>query len=85
MARLREASTLCVTESPTGSGNRLVVQSRTRDRNLELSSPESSICVDSYFGIRSNPVLPHVMLKGHSAKSETHMHPTYVASNKVNW
>ena len=30
----------------------------------EFSSPGSTFCADSYFGIRSTPVLP-----GHSAKS----------------
>ena len=25
----------------------------------ECSSPESTFCADSYFGIRSTPVLPH--------------------------
>ena len=37
----------------------------------ELSSPGSTFCAESYFGIRSTPVLPHKHLKdpGHSAKS----------------
>ena len=37
----------------------------------EISSPGSTFCADSYFGIRSTPVLPqkHVKDPGHSAKS----------------
>ena len=37
----------------------------------EFSSPVSTFCADSYFGIRSTPVLPqqHVKDPGHSAKS----------------
>ena len=37
----------------------------------EFSSPGSTFCQDSYFGIRSTPVLPeqHVKDPGHSAKS----------------
>ena len=37
----------------------------------EFSSPGSTICADSSFGIRSTPVLPqqHVKDPGHSAKS----------------
>ena len=37
----------------------------------EFSSPGSTFCADSYFGIRSTPVLPqlHVKNPGHSAKS----------------
>ena len=37
----------------------------------EFSSPRSTFCADSYFGIRSTPVLPqqHVKDPGHSAKS----------------
>ena len=37
----------------------------------EFSSPGSTFCADSYFGIRSTPVLPqsHVQNPGHSAKS----------------
>ena len=37
----------------------------------EFSSPESTICADFYFGIRSTPVLPqqHVKDPGHSARS----------------
>ena len=36
-----------------------------------FSSPGSAFCADSYFGIRSTPVLPqqHVKDAGHSAKS----------------
>ena len=36
----------------------------------ELSSPGSTFCAGSYFGIRSTPVLPqyHVKDPGHSAK-----------------
>ena len=36
----------------------------------EFSSPGSNFCADSYFGIRSTPVLPqwHVKNPGHSAK-----------------
>ena len=36
----------------------------------EFPSPGSTICADSYFGIRSTPVLPqrHVKDPGHSAK-----------------
>ena len=37
----------------------------------EFSSPGSTFCADSYFGIRSTPVLPqqHIKDPGHSAKS----------------
>ena len=37
----------------------------------EFSSPGSTLCADSYFGICSTPVLPqkHVKDPGHSAKS----------------
>ena len=37
----------------------------------EFSSPGSTFCADSYFGIRFTPVLPqeHVKDPGHSAKS----------------
>ena len=37
----------------------------------EFSSPGSTFCADSYFSIRSTPVLPqlHVKDPGHSAKS----------------
>ena len=37
----------------------------------EFSSPGSTFCADSYFGIRSTPVLPQYRVKdpGHSAKS----------------
>ena len=37
----------------------------------EFSSPGSTFCADSYFGIRSTPVLPqsHVKNPSHSAKS----------------
>ena len=37
----------------------------------EFSSPGSTFCADSYFGIRSTPVLrqQHVTDPGHSAKS----------------
>ena len=50
----------------------------------EFSSPGSTFCADSYFGIRSIPVLLqwHVNDPGHSAESaggrlqQTHMHPT---------
>ena len=37
----------------------------------EFSSPVSTLCADSYFGIRFTPLLPqqHVKDPGHSAKS----------------
>ena len=37
----------------------------------EFSSPGSTFCADSYFGIRTTPVIPqqHVKDPGHSAKS----------------
>ena len=37
----------------------------------EFSSPRLTFCADSYFGIRSTPLLPqsHVKDPGHSAKS----------------
>ena len=37
----------------------------------EFSSPGSAFCADSYFGVRSTPVLLqyHVKYPGHSAKS----------------
>ena len=51
----------------------------------EFSSPGSTFCADSYFGIRSTPVLPqqHVKDPGHSAKSaggrlQLNMHTPYV-------
>ena len=51
----------------------------------EFSSPESTICADSSFGIRSTPVLPqeHVKDPSHSAKSaggrlQLNMHTPYV-------
>ena len=36
----------------------------------EFSSPASTFCADSYFGIRSTPVLPQSLVQdpGHSAK-----------------
>ena len=60
----------------------------------EFSSPGSTFCADSYFGIRSTPVLPqqHVKDPGHSAKSaggrlQLNMHTpyinTYVALHEV--
>ena len=62
----------------------------------EFSSPVSSLCVDSYFGIRSTPVLPQYHLKdpGHSAKSagrmvqlntDTHYVCGFELSDTVNW
>ena len=51
----------------------------------EFSSLGSTFCADSYFGVRSTPVLPlsHVKDPGHSAKSaggrlqlNTHAHCT---------
>ena len=51
----------------------------------EFSSPGSTICADSYFGIHSTPVLPqqHVKDPDHSAKSagarlQLNTHPPYV-------
>ena len=51
----------------------------------EFSSPWSTFCADSYFGIRSTPVLPqsHVKDPCHSAKSaggrlQLNMHTPYV-------
>ena len=51
----------------------------------ELSSPGSTICADSYFGIHSTPVLPQKHLKdpSHSAKSaggrlQLNMHTPYI-------
>ena len=53
----------------------------------EFSSPGSTFCADSYFGIRSTPVLPQVARKrsGHSAKSAggrlpLNTHTPYVCS-----
>ena len=60
-----------------------MIESRTSDRKVaslspgrrgaagEFSSPGPTFCADSYFGIRSTPVLPqqHVADPGHSAKS----------------
>ena len=62
----------------------------------EFSSPGSTFCADSYFGIRSTPVLPqqHVKDPGHSAKSaggrlQLNAHTpyvnTYVALHEVTW
>ena len=53
----------------------------------EISSPGSTFCADSCFGIHSTPVLLqwHIKLPGHSAKragvgySETRRHVTDVA------
>ena len=65
----------------TGAGIAQWIERRTRDRKVvgsnpyrssgEFSSPGSTFCVDSYFGIRSTTVLPqqHVKDAGHSAKS----------------
>ena len=51
----------------------------------EFSSPWSTFCADSYFGIHSTPVLPQQHLKGpgHCAKSaggrlQLNMHAPYV-------
>ena len=51
----------------------------------EFSSPGSTFCADSYFGIRSAPVLPqlHVKDPGHSAKNagvrlQLNTHTAYV-------
>ena len=51
----------------------------------ELSSPGSTFCADSYFSIRSTPVLPqyHVKDPGHSANNagsglQLSMHAPYV-------
>ena len=51
----------------------------------QFSSPGSAFCADSYFGIRSTPVLPqkHVKDPGHPAKSaggrsQLNTHTTYV-------
>ena len=51
----------------------------------EFSSPWSTFCADSYFGIRSTPVLPqeHVKDPGHSVKNaggrlQLTMHTPYV-------
>ena len=57
----------------------------------ELFSPGSAFCTDSYFGIRSTPVLPQWPEKdpGHSAISAggrlqlNSMHPMCVALHKV--
>ena len=57
----------------------------------EFSSPWSTFCADSYFGIRSTPVLPQQHIKipvilpkvQVAGYSFTHMYPTYVASNEV--
>ena len=51
----------------------------------EFSSPGSTFCADSNFGIRSTPVIPqqHVKDPGHSAKSadsrlQLSMHTAYI-------
>ena len=51
----------------------------------ESSSPGSTFCADSYFSVRSIPVLPqqHIKDPGHSAKSaggmlQLNMHTPYV-------
>ena len=57
----------------------------------EFCSPWLTLCADSYFAICLTPILQqkHVKDPGHSAKSagagysQSHMHPRYVASNKV--
>ena len=49
----------------------------------EFSSPMSTLCADSYFGIRSSPMFTAVIGGGHSASSavagysETRMHPGF--------
>ena len=66
-----------------GAGIAQWLECRARDRRVPgsnpgksggrtfFSSPGSTFCADSYFGIRSTPVLPqyHVQDPGHSAKS----------------
>ena len=60
----------------------------------EFSSPGSAFCADSFFGVRSTPVLPqqHVKDPGHSAKSadgrlqlNAHAPNVYVALHEVTW
>ena len=53
----------------------------------DFSSPGSTFCADSYFGICSTPVLlqQHVKDPGHSAKSAGGMHPMDVALHEVTW
>ena len=53
----------------------------------KFSSPGSTFCVDSYFGIRFTPVLPQYQVKdpGHSAKSaggrlQLNTHTPYICS-----
>ena len=70
-------SVLCFGETPFTCGDSSVgggERSRVRipaGAAGEFSSPESTFYADSYFGIRSTPVLPqyHVKDPGHSAKS----------------
>ena len=49
----------------------MIERSRVRISAGGISSPGSTFCADSYFGIRSSPVLTqwHVKDPGHSAKS----------------
>ena len=54
----------------------------------EFSSPGSTFCADSYFSIRSTPVLPQQQVKdpGHSAKSaggrlQLNTHAPYVCGS----
>ena len=95
-----------------GSGDSSVVERRTRDPKVsgsvrvrvpagleqvgEFSSPGSTLCADSSFGIRSAPgvnVRPGSLSRAPVTKvqvagySQTLIYPTYVVSNSdtVNW
>ena len=72
----------------------MIERSRVRvpaEAAREFSSPGLAFCVDSYFGIRSTPVLQHVKDPGHSAKSagdrlQLHTHTLSVCGCvTVNW
>ena len=100
MTHLQVTATMVIHEV-AGGGDSSVFERRTRDRKVAGSNPgmsgggiffsRVSFCADSYFDIRSTPMLPYYQVKdpGHSAKSAggrfqvKHMRPTYVASNKL--
>ena len=78
-----------ITQRRQDTGPRSRSSSHTPRRRAagEFSSQGSTFCADSYFGIRSTPVLPqqHVKDPGHSAKSaggrlQLNTHTPYVCS-----
>ena len=71
----------CLLRAQWGAGIAQWLDRLTRDRKSrvrvpagsasEFSAPRSTFCADSFFGVRSTPVIPqwHVKDPGHSAKS----------------